>query len=347
MMRRVLLFEYLHVHSQWYADASPSMRDEGRAMLLAMAADIAALNDVAVTVALCEAVHGELTSMPGVDIICVKGVDEVSFVTSVLRHGPFSDVLPIAPETGGVLATLVREFRSHGQHVIAAAEDTILLGSDKWQMFQFLQQHRVATIPTKLVTEHTDGDFAETYVIKPIDGAGCEGVKRLTHDEFVTYRMQNSCCSDMIVQPFIAGQSYSVGLIGQGADTPPLILPVATQDVEWSVTTPHYRGGSIPASLPKDSHVHLQDLLSQLLKFVTVDSGYVGIDLLRPVNLKDGEWLITEINPRLCTSYIGYRQATTFNLARYLLGNRRLEPIEWKAAPLDFSCESTNYSGYN
>lgn len=339
MTRRILLIEYLHLHSQWFADASPSMKAEGRAMLLAMAADLATLTSVSVSVAVCNEAGSQLPSMPNVDIICVDKFDEASGVTSLLQHGPFSDVLPIAPETGGILANLVGEFRSHGIHVIAASETTIQLGTDKWQLFQFLQQHLIPTIPTKRIADHTAAHDAETYVIKPADGAGCDGVQRMCHDESIAYRTQESPDSNVIVQPYIAGRSYSVGLIGQGANTPPVMLPVASQQVEWIDNRPHYRGGSVPASLSPNSRAGLRDLLNQLLESVTVDSGYLGIDLLKPDHLSDTEWLVTEINPRLCTSYIGYRQATTANLAGYLLGNRLDQPLAWKADSVAFICE--------
>lgn len=316
-------------------------------MLLAMAMDLAALENVALTVAVCAAAHNELPSLPGVAYVCVENVDEASFAESVLRLGPFTDVFPIAPEIDGVLAMWVREFRTHGQHVVAASEATIQLGADKWQLFQFLKQHEIATIPTIPGRENPSPDFADPYVVKPTDGAGCEGVRRMTRVEFDAFRAPNPPASNTIIQPFIVGQSYSVGLIGQGAGSPPLILPVATQDVEWVGHQPRYRGGSLPVVLSSASETSLRHLLNQLLQFVVVDSGYVGIDLLKPDDSTEGEWLIVEINPRLCTSYIGYRQATKSNLARFLLGHCGDAVSPWKETPVVFSCESSPIEGYN
>ena len=352
-MRRVLLFEYLHVHSQCYAAASVSMRNEGRAMLLAIAADLAALDDVAVTVAVCETARHDLPSLSTVEFICVgdiDGMDEVGagrIIRSVLSHGPFSDVLPIAPEIDDVLATLVRDFRAQGQHVIAACEATIQLGSDKWQLFQFLQQHQIPTIPTTLVQDHVAADVSTMSVIKPIDGAGGEGVRRMTHVELDTFKTQSPFDRNVIVQPFITGQSYSVGLLGRGVHQPPLILPVATQHVAWIDDRPQYRGGSVPAELSPDSEFRLRTLLTQLLNLITVDCGYVGIDLLKPAEIRDGDWLIVELNPRLCTSYIGYRAATKSKLAPYLLGICGNALPEWKTVPVVFSCESSTIASYN
>lgn len=349
MMRRVLLFEYLHVHPQCYAAASVSMRNEGQAMLLAIAADLAAIDDVAVTVAICESAGHDLPSLAGVDFVCVgdiEGLDEGGIVKALLSHGSFSDVLPIAPEIDDVLATLVREFRALGQHVIAACDATMQLGSDKWQLSQFLQQHQIPTIATALACDHV-ADVSNRYVTKPKDGAGCEGVRRMKAAELNALKALSPPNGNIIVQPFIAGQSYSVGLLGRGVNQLPLILPVATQHVEWIDDRPQYRGGSVPTELSPDNEFRLQKLLTQLLNCITVDCGYVGIDLLQPDNPNDGDWLIVELNPRLCTSYIGYRAASKSNLAAYLLGICDHVLLGWKTVPVGFSCEFSPISSYN
>ena len=58
--------------------------------------------------------------------------------------------------------------------------------------------------------------------------------------------------------------------------------------------------------------------------------GYVGVDF---VDTDEGP-VVLEINPRLTTSYLGYRALTQDNLAERILvpaGRRKHKPIDWTA----------------
>jgi hypothetical protein len=64
--------------------------------------------------------------------------------------------------------------------------------------------------------------------------------------------------------------------------------------------------------------------------------GYIGFDLICTANGP----LLVEINPRLTTSYIGYRELATANLAEWIV-NRHSQPIEpgWGSGVVEFSCD--------
>ena len=380
-MRQILLFEYLHTHPEQYAEAPDSMRREGRAMLLAAATDLAAIADVNVSVALCDFAVIDFPHIANVTVLRANEISEHQFVSSVTAMGPFDDILPIAPESGGVLLRLVEAFRRHGQNVIAAQNRTIALGSDKWRTFELLQQHHVPTIPTARLKAIDSLGFrgGESCVVKPSDGAGGEGIVRCVVEDVMQHgpeqtrsdaqkhsvfpqkgSVQNdprpsrmalkallessSIRSEMIVQPFVSGKSYSIGIIGRGSDRTPLILPLATQSIEWSHGQPVYRGGGIPAKLSATAAAELDSLLQSLLQVVSVDRGYVGIDLLHGDRAGGAKWMVTEINPRLCTSYIGYRRATESNLAEILLGKTVSADPCWKTVTVGFSCDESGIS---
>ena len=129
------------------------------------------------------------------------------------------------------------------------------------------------------------------------------------------------------MQPYIAAESLSIGVIGRGPNTSPLILPVATQTICWQNGQPCYQGGQIPASVSAKVADEASQLASRIAQLLQINHGYIGIDLLLPQD--SDQLLITEINPRLCSSYIGYRQATTANLAEILLAKAEPHNVTW------------------
>jgi predicted ATP-grasp superfamily ATP-dependent carboligase len=64
--------------------------------------------------------------------------------------------------------------------------------------------------------------------------------------------------------------------------------------------------------------------------------GYVGVDLIVPDDNPDRP-IVVEINPRLTTSYIGYRRLTDDNLAaRMLDADASPPPIAWREGFVTF-----------
>lgn len=355
--QRILIFEYLHVQSGMYADTAPSMRAEGRAMLLAMTRDLAALSDVAVSVAVCKSAAAEWPAISNVDVLIIE--QDTDIVRAMLARGPFEAVFPIAPETDGLLLGLVSEFREQHQSVIAPSHDTIALGSDKFQLHEHLTAHKLPTVPTILASSGITTDICleavellalsldEEAVLKPRDGAGCEDIVRGRLAEMPAELKKCAAPEKMILQPFVAGELLSVGIIGRGPDRPPLILPVALQQIEWRDRKPVYRGGAIAANLPAETRLKLDELLQRLLLVVPVDRGYLGIDLLWNTEYFDDEWGIMELNPRLCTSYVGYREAISSNLAGEFMGRQTSETGLWKPDSTVFSCDFGDNTSYH
>ena len=65
----------------------------------------------------------------------------------------------------------------------------------------------------------------------------------------------------------------------------------------------------------------------------------MGLDLLVPQQNPE-ELLIVEINPRLTTSYLGYRALADGNLAEYLLPQSQPEtPLRWKPNIVRFTAD--------
>lgn len=339
MMRHILVFEYLHAAPQAYAHAAATMRREGRAMLLAVVADLVRLDEVQVSVAVCREAIDSLALPSIVRIIPVQATSVPEFVHEVLSQRCFEEVLPIAPETDGLLTTLLDQFHRRGQSTLMAPEATVELATCKWQTFCRLEQHDLPAIPTARLENHASLNLEaqDVCVIKPRNSAGCDGIQSCRAIDLATTiaARPDSERADLLVQPWIDGQAYSVGIAGT------TVLPPAVQHIVWTSHRPEYSGGSVPADLPEDSLNRLRDLLKRMLTVIPVQRGYVGIDLLRTADRGISEWLITEINPRLCTSYIGYRRATRSNLSKLLLGDGQGPEPTWTQVPVRFSADDS------
>ena len=139
-----------------------------------------------------------------------------------------------------------------------------------------------------------------------------------------------------IVQPFVAGTSLSIAAL-----VTPLgmeLFPIARQSITGKNRF-HYAGGWISTAGRRSEAV--EDVARRAIESVPGLSGYVGVDLIVPADRKDAP-LVIEINPRLTTSYLGYRTLTDDNLAERLLTPEvPRPPIVWKRGRADFQADGT------
>ena len=96
-----------------------------------------------------------------------------------------------------------------------------------------------------------------------------------------------------------------------------------------------YCGGRIPCDL--DLQNAILPLAEKLASAVGEFSGYLGVDIVVR-RASSGELVATviELNPRLCTSYVGYRRATDSNLAGLILREPAETEIHWSTAVTEF-----------
>ena len=150
---------------------------------------------------------------------------------------------------------------------------------------------------------------------------------RIMHETEPSFPSDN-----FILQPFIPGRPLSMAVIGNRDGTDRILLPVADQllsdDGRFS-----YLGGRIPAGIPHEEKVF--DLVMTAADVAGPVIGYCGFDLVLPEDGSDP--LLVEINPRLTTSYIGYRSCCRDNLAERILGlPNASSAIRWHDAVIDF-----------
>lgn len=309
---RVLVYEFLCGGGWGEAPFPPSLIREGAAMLQGLLEDFARIPEVTVVSTWDE----RLSAYPPIDAkiewhpIHAPG-DDVAVLTNVGRTVDLAIV--VAPEFQNELRNRCRLLRELGVPLLNCDDKTIHLCSDKLKTFQFCIENKIPTIPTQLATVSPE-EFP--CIVKLRDGAGCQQMERLTSLAGWNQWSQRVEKTEFLVQPELSGLPCSVGVIFRAGKVVS-VLPVAEQilSLEREIC---YLGGRIPApSVQRDGVVSLIHKVAAALPGL---NGYVGFDfLLNPSQLNPSQSpILVEINPRVCTSYVGYRRLTEYNLAHLL-----------------------------
>lgn len=245
-------------------------------------------------------------------------------------------VLPIAPETDGLLERLVRQA---GSKSLVSSPAAIALCADKLRLAEHCQQHGIPHVLTQ--EEHWGAPPPEhefPCVIKPRDGAGCQETWRcgsLTAWERVGQRYRKLSVA-AVRQPWIEGQALSLaGCFDRGKVVQ--VLPVAEQMISRNdLGELAYQGGRIPAAVDDQTEARLVHLMHTAAKVLPGLHGYVGFDVLKPF-AAEATPLLCEVNPRLTTSYVGYRRLCSTNLMTVWLSPEGAGQVHWRSNSIRFS----------
>jgi len=315
---------------------------------------------------LCPAVDGRNS------ILIQRGELEPDRLPSVLRDESqqvaFDAVLLIAPECDGVLVSLLKAVQESETSAITSAIRSLNLDwrlaeilADKRTTDVWLRQHGIATIQTRTIDDTTAdllrGTLTQTPVIenvtdiyrsnldqfavlKPRDGAGADRVRVVQFNDRQFQDLPQQCSENdrWILQPFMPGVACSIGFIGSGEHGPTIILPPARQDIRVTDGEVSYHGGQIPCQSTIASRI--APVAAKIAAALGAFHGYVGADLLvdlsRPED-SEGSVRVVEVNPRLCTSYVGYQALAEDNLAAWILQQHNGKAIRWKPGTVTFS----------
>eukprot|EP00456_Euglypha_rotunda_P036160 TRINITY_DN277_c0_g1_i4.p1 TRINITY_DN277_c0_g1~~TRINITY_DN277_c0_g1_i4.p1 ORF type:complete len:343 (-),score=59.72 TRINITY_DN277_c0_g1_i4:2473-3501(-) len=333
----------------------PSLLREGRAMLAALVADFLAIPGCHVATTLDERLR-ESSPLPNSPFLGVEYIDEVLTERTIFDRLCMAadSTFVIAPETGGELRRRVQRVVDLGGRVLNCSSPAIDLCADKLRLAEHLLDRDVATIQTRLVRidDNPWDDFLGDCVVKPRDGAGSWLTFRVRNRDTTSW--QNACNSlkasgvldRATIQPYIEGQPLSVGCLCDASGNVE-ILPIARQHLMGD--TFQYRGGSLPIELDRQAVAAIRELVRAACRSIEGLLGYVGVDLLLP-DADPNRPLIVEFNPRLTTSYVGYRKFCEDNIAERMLalGSARepLSPLIWKPGLVTFGangeCQYSN-----
>lgn len=300
---RVFVSEFLIGGACAGQAVAKSMKREGALMLRAVIEDIARLPEHSVITTLEAGQQLELSAK--VDTVS-HAADEEKVFQKLL--GEADAALIIAPETDGILANRCRLVRSANVASWNCSPKAIELCGDKLHLAQFLAERSFDTIPTRranLAQRPADDEFP--LVLKPRDGAGSTQTwtVRNAHEwMFAADKQRNAgLANNSIKQPYIVGRALSVGvnISFDGLRIDP--LPVAEQHLTTDGRL-RYLGGTIPANVTTAEQQSIHQIVSNACRAIPGLAGYVGFDLI--LDAAQRIWIV-EINPRLTTSYVGYR----------------------------------------
>jgi len=214
---------------------------------------------------------------------------------------------PIAPETGGILEQLCLDVEVAGVPLLTSPAAAVRVAASKLATARRLGLSALPVAHTLALAEWRPR-AGRPFVIKPDDGAGCEGV-RIIHDP-ARSPMPGSM-QGWIAQDLLNGEPLSLSaLFAQGRAR---LLSGNRQRIE-----PRGDGFILKACRVNafaDADGRWQALAEAVARALPELWGYAGIDLILTA---EGP-VILEINPRLTASYAGLRLATGENPAGWVL----------------------------
>lgn len=219
-------------------------------------------------------------------------------------------ILPIAPETSGILLRLTELISNHHKVLLGCSAEGVKIASSKYQTFLALQAAGIEVVPTYKLDEYPANHYAKS-VAKPDDGAGCEGSMVFTSaKELVVWRNANNE-NNYVVQPYLQGIPASLSTLCDRGNA--WLLSCNRQQIEELSGRFIYKGSVINGAA---EHWDLfERLAQQIAEAIPKLWGYVGVDVI----LHEHGISVLEINPRLTTSYAGLHQAMAYNPTKLLL----------------------------
>ncbi|RZU02710.1 ATP-grasp domain-containing protein [Rivibacter subsaxonicus] len=292
-MKNVLVVEYLSAGGLLDgAPADGTLLAQGLAMRDALAADLAAVEGVAVSVA----------AEPGAAL--------ESWLAEVQHR--FEALWVVAPECEGRLAAL--HAATAPARWIGCDAEAIATAGSKRATLGVLDRAR---IPTPLAFEAE----ARAWVVKPDDGAGAGDTRCHTRrvDAETDLRRRQRAGAAAVLEPWVEGETLSLTLLCRAGGRTQVLARNRQRigvDVDGSVS---YAGVELAA-------IGADDLWAPALDAVALRAaaalpglrGVVGIDMVWHPQCGP---VVIEINPRLTCAYVGLSAAAGFNVAAAVLAD--------------------------
>jgi predicted ATP-grasp superfamily ATP-dependent carboligase len=314
---KILLLEYITAGGLNGKPLPTSMLREGLLMRDALIADLSALDNIEI-------------------ITTIDARLDISYLTTVSKFAidasanPFEiwelliktcdAALIVAPESDGILSKLTQMIEVSGVLNLGCAQCSVDIASNKYDTFIELKSAGIMTIPTMRADDFLILDFNEPssrqgrYVLKPIDGAGCEQTmlfesQALVRNWLRQYDHQNH---RYIVQPFQAGNPASISMLCR--DGKAWLLSCNQQNI-FMTESKHMKLFGVIVNGLSAQRFDFEELSDRIALAMPTLNGYVGVDVI----VDDNEFIVVEINPRITTSYIGLSESLGFNPMRMML----------------------------
>ena len=267
----------------------------------------------------------DLSVVPGVELLSsrdprlppVPGIATIvpqtgeSFLACYHRGLDLTDAAwPTAPEADGALLQLARATSERGRLLLGCRAEAIELATSKRATVGLLECAGISAVPTCATASGIDPRPGR-WVIKPDDGAGCEGMMLVDGWQAARASLAIRPPGRFIAQPWLDGEPLSLSLICR--DGTARLLSVNRQRMQ--LDDGRIRLAGLEVNAIPDHGGRFQSLAGQIAGALPSLWGYVGVDL---ISTATGP-VVLEINPRLTTSYCGLGPALGINVARLVL----------------------------
>jgi tyramine---L-glutamate ligase len=306
---------------------------EGRAMIEALATDLAACRGVQVEI-LWDA-NLAPPNLAGVSVHPVCGPPEERAAFDDLSR-KVDGTIVIAPETGGLLAERCRRVLAVGGRLLGPAIELVELASDKSLTATHLAAAGVR-VPAGIdlpAGERLPPVFSYPAVLKPRDGAGSQNTFHIADAKSAA--RYETVTTPSRLERFCPGRAASVAMLCGRGQT--LLLPACWQRLSGDGRFTYLGGGTMG-----DEHLQARAwrLAEQVAKALPAPQGYLCVDLVLGNDPSGEEDRAIEVNPRLTTSYVGLRHAVRSNLAQAWLDllAGRVPSLPFESHPVEFSSD--------
>ncbi|MFQ6134619.1 MAG: ATP-grasp domain-containing protein [Nitrososphaerales archaeon] len=250
--------------------------------------------------------------------------------------------LIIAPETDGILSSLVRMGRSSTAS-LNSTPDSIDLVSDKAKLAAALHRNGFSTPETRCLSieegvgeaERVAEELLGRVIVKPVDGVGCEDLSIVKDAaqmrQAVKKILRGGQMERFMIQKFVEGLPASVSLISNGVEVRPVSLNLQQLSLNPPPEPSCYLGGVVPLLHPDMEEAF--GVAKRAVELFRGLRGYVGVDMV----LSSSGPLILEINPRLTVSYVGLKRVSKVNLAEAMVKSALGEEL-----PISFELEGVS-----
>lgn len=283
-------------------DPAP-LRREGRAMLLALLADLRALDGPPLAAVVGRHAAGALP--PGVEAL-PGGSGPPRALTEALAEGGGASWV-VAPETRGILARLTRTAERQGRGVVGSPAAGVRAAALRLPLLRRLARAGVPVPATAAAPSTTDARRAlqalgGPAVVKPARGAGGAGTTRVEEPGGLGAALEAARSVEPhrppLLQAFVPGTAASATLLVGPDGAVPLALN--GQRVRFDPAA-RYEGGRTPLRHPAAGRA--LRIAAAAVRACGGLRGLVGVDLVLGA---DGP-VVLEVNPRLTTAYLGLR----------------------------------------
>lgn len=301
---RVFVFEFVSGGGFAGQPMVSSLVGEGDMMLAAVVRDL--LEIPGVQVSICRDCRLQLPNLP-CEVIWVEDDWQAAW-----REGLRSAeaVLPIAPETDGILEFLCDDVQAQGRLLLNSRTEGVMLAASKRATLDRLSAAGVSAVDFWEPGSPTDHRGA--FVVKPDRGVGCRDTHLLSNERAVKeFFVNRPDAEPWIIQPYVSGEPASLSLMV--GDDCACLLGCNVQRVA-QVDDGFVLLGCIVNGMD-DANGELAALGRSICECIDGLWGYVGVDLI----LTDDGPVVLEINPRLTTSYVGLSRSVGRNVAKLLL----------------------------